>query len=461
MKAELESRPALVACSGLIFGILVPTVWWLCCGCILLLLWFCSKRNSRILLFAAFVVGLIIVPKNRLIVEQDRLPFSGRLQVVSVPQRYDGGFAADVADDAGLYRMTWETPSLSLGDAIKVQGEAIPIDASIRNATSFSGYLGRIRAASAGIERLSSGPEIFAMGIRWRDGFYKFSSVSLPPDQARILPALSFNIDSLLSSELRQNLQKTGTIHIISASGAHVLILAVSLLILLSTLPIPRHIQIFILFTVLTVYAAGAGFRPPIVRAVIMATMGLLAYAFRREPDWLSALGISVLGYLLWNPLSVFDIGFQLSFTTVGALALFIPRLEPVEGGVLRTIFARNKQLVFASFIASASSAPLVAYHFGQVSLISIPANVVIAPIVAPALVSSMLSYPISFAVPSLSQGIMSEIVAPLLALFESCVNAMGRLSFSSISVPEFSPYWIPTIYILLLMLWRPRARAE
>ncbi len=458
MKVELESRPALVACAGLIFGILVPTSWWLGFGW-MFLLWFCAKRSSRILLVISFVLGFVIVPKSNINTEQARRPFSGNLQVVSVPQLYENGYATDVAGDIGLYKMSWDTPSLSLGDRVSVHGELVPIDPSMRKTASLAGFLGRIRAKSTGIEQLSSGPPLFALGTHWRDGFYAFSNSSLPPAQARILPALSFNIDSLLSSELRQNLQKTGTIHIISASGAHVLILAVSLLILLSMLPIPRHIQIFILVTVLTVYAAGAGFRPPIVRAVIMATLGLMSYAFRREPDWLSALGISVLGYLIWNPLSVFDIGFQLSFTTVGALALFLPRFEPIEGGVFRIILARNKQLIFASFIASVSSAPLVAYHFGQVSLISIPANVAIAPIIAPVLVSSMLAYPISLVVPVLAQGIMTAIVAPLLALFESWVNSMGELSFASIAVPEFSPYWIPVIYILLFLLWRPRAR--
>ncbi len=458
MKAELESRPALVACAGLIFGILVPTSWWLGLGWIFLLC-ICSQRRSRILLAATFVLGIVIIPKPSTTVEQSRRTFSGVLQIVSVPQRYEKGYAADVASDAGLYRMSWDAPSLSLGDRLSVRGELIPMDTSIPKTPSSGSFLGRIRAKSAGIEQISYGSPLFALGTRWRDGFYAFSSASLPPAQSRILPALSFNIDSLLSSELRQNLQKTGTIHIISASGAHVLILAVSLLILLSMLPIPRQVQILILVAVLTVYAAGAGFRPPIVRAVIMATLGLMAYAFRREPDWLSALGVSILGYLIWNPLSVFDIGFQLSFLTVGALALFLPRFEPIEGGVFRTIFARNKQLVFASFIASVSSAPLVAYHFGQVSLISIPANIAIAPIIAPVLVSSMTAYPITFVLPALSQGIMSAIVAPLLALFESWVNWMGELSFASIAVPEFSPYWIPVIYILLLLLWRPRAR--
>ncbi|MCX5834906.1 MAG: DNA internalization-related competence protein ComEC/Rec2, partial [Deltaproteobacteria bacterium] len=141
-------------------------------------------------------------------------------------------------------------------------------------------------------------------------------------------------------------------------------------------------------------YAFVAGMSIPTVRSVIMVVSFLIAVLLGRPRELLNALGLAAFLILIFSPASLFDISFQLSFMAVFSililtpkLADYIPRLdrEDVEGPRWR-VWPRKalvSLLLFlaASLAATLGTAPLVAYYFNRVSMVTLLANLVAVPL--------------------------------------------------------------------------------
>ena len=350
-------------------------------------------------------------------------------------------------------------PHLSRGDVIKIKGTVLPLSPGQRAVNLFRNVSGIVRPETDGITVIRRGPLLFQAGVFWRDSFREFSISKLEPRASAALNALCFNDTSELDVRTYLNLQRSGTVHIISASGLHVLIFALGLNVALGFLPIPRGLRLLIIGVILLLYSVGAGMRPPVVRSVAMAgILGLSSY-LRREPDLLSALGITAFGYLLWRPFHVYDIGFQLSFVTVAALGMFVQLSDDESKRAVKRLWDGVLQVSKASLVATIASAPLTAYYFGMVSLVSIPANVLIALTLPALTLSAFFAHAIAGLLPALATGIMIVIVQPLTGWVLWVTEAFGSLSFAAAEVPAFSPWWMIPYYALLLAFWKPKPR--
>ena len=455
MRREIERRSALIACGGLVLGLATPhaPLIFLCAAGVFLL----NSLQSRVVFAVFLFVGLLMspaAPANK-IIEQE--VFKGFVTVASVPRLYEGRQTCEV--DSGGQMLVLFAPAeadLVLGDRIEIAGYAKPLSETGEAYWLSRGVIGVLEPVGMGVTRRGSAFAVIAS--KWRRGFLDFTEQRLDPRLAKAVDALCFNVDTQLDERFKDQLQRSGTVHIISASGLHVLILASGLFFAMSWLPLPRSWQLVILIAVLLLYATATGLRPPIIRSVVMSTFLLSAYLFRREPDLLSALAVAAVGYLLWQPRAIFDIGFQLSFVVVGALAMFV-RYEPHSGKMRERLTQGLGTAVKASFVATIASAPLVAYHFGQISVASIPANLLIAGVLPFITLGALASFAVAGLAPALAAGIMVALVQPLTAWVAAVVSWFGDQGWAVLKVPEFSPYWIPVIYALILLLWRPRAR--
>lgn len=125
--------------------------------------------------------------------------------------------------------------------------------------------------------------------------------------------------------------------------------------------------------------------------------------------------------YLLFRPESLFNPGFQLSFVTVAGLGLWLQYSDSLPTQPVRRLVAQCKQTARASFVASLCSAPLVAFHFGIVSLISVLSNVLVVIVLPFIVMGALLAFGISPVAPALAQGTMTVIVGP---------NGMGAFRY-------------------------------
>ena len=216
-------------------------------------------------------------------------------------------------------------------------------------------------------------PAVLRKEIRDRlDGFFL-------GDAAGFARALLLGDSSKLSYSVDTALKVSGIRHVIAVSGLHVSILYG----LLATLMLKRRFLALILgVPILTVFAAVAGFTPSVVRACIMVGLMMTAIAFGKEYDPPTALAFAVTVMLAVNPLTITNVGFQLSVASVVGIFIFA---NPITAWI-RKRFKSKKRWVdrFLSGIASSvgvtlgatlMTTPLSAWYFGCVSLAAVVTN--------------------------------------------------------------------------------------
>lgn len=156
-----------------------------------------------------------------------------------------------------------------------------------------------------------------------------------------ILEAMLLGNRQLLGRELEQDFQATGIFHILVIAGLHVGVVAYFLLRLLRLICCPKLIAMGLTIGLLACYAWMVEARIPVVRAVVMASVLLIALGMERGRSTLNAIGIAALMILWWQPGQLFDPGFIMSFASVLSIAVlgmplverwFLPRLRALEG---------------------------------------------------------------------------------------------------------------------------------
>ena len=148
---------------------------------------------------------------------------------------------------------------------------------------------------------------------------------SLSPLAAGILDAMALGEKRGVPMPIYNSMIYSGTVHILVVSGFNVGIVASIIILVLRLLGIKRKMRIYTAVPLLIFYCLAAGASTPVVRATIMAIIFLCAYLFKRQPDIYNSLSLASLCILGVNPKQLFDVGFQLSFSSVISIMASLP----------------------------------------------------------------------------------------------------------------------------------------
>jgi len=241
----------------------------------------------------------------------------------------------------------------------------------------------------AQIYSVANSPKKYFPAI-WRRSITDILDHIFPEDVLGFARALLLGDSSLLSYEHSSQLSVSGIRHIIAVSGLHVSILYGVMYVLMGY---RRGFTELVLFSMLALFAALAGFTPSVVRACIMQALMLLSMTVRKEYDGPTALSFSVFVMLAVNPLVITSVSLQLSAgCMIGIIAfsgkisgflLHKTKLGPAKG---KSIKARLTRSVVGSVSVTLSAmvvtTPLSALYFGTVSLIGIVTNLLTLSVV-------------------------------------------------------------------------------
>ena len=193
-----------------------------------------------------------------------------------------------------------------------------------------------------------------------------------------------------LQPGLRDDLKATGLSHLVVISGSNVTLLAV-LVVAGSAWAVGRRRAIWLAIVVVGLYTAFVGADAPVVRAAIMGTLLLLAGASGRRGAAEPAIALAAALMVAIQPGTIDDLSFQLSFAATAALAavaeparlrtmsaLGLDLLERTPGVRLQLALLETAIMTVA---AVAATLPLIALHFGRISLVALPANLLVAPL--------------------------------------------------------------------------------
>ena len=212
----------------------------------------------------------------------------------------------------------------------------------------------------------------------------------LPRDERGLVPGLVVGDTSRMPAQLVEDFRTAGLTHLTAVSGANLVIVVGFVLY------VGRWVGLRGRWLPVCGALALAGFvvlarpQPSVLRAAAMGLVALAALATGRRRGSLAALAAAMLGLLLVDPWLSRSFGFALSVLATGGLLLIAP-------GWIGWLRSRGMPVLLAQAVAvpaaaQVACAPVVAMLSGQVSLVAVPANLLVAPAVAPATVLGVLA---------------------------------------------------------------------
>jgi competence protein ComEC len=174
-----------------------------------------------------------------------------------------------------------------------------------------------------------TGNPLIAFSLRLRQQMMvKFRRQMHDQQAIAVASTLILGYKADLSNDILQAYSKTGTIHVLSVSGAHVAIIYLLLqwaLGFLNAYRYGRHIKAGIIILLVWYYSMLSGFSPAVCRAAVMISMIIIGKTYARYINMLNILAISAFILLLYDPLFIVDVGFQLSYLAVAGLVVLQP----------------------------------------------------------------------------------------------------------------------------------------
>ena len=221
---------------------------------------------------------------------------------------------------------------------------------------------------------------------RWagsvRDRLASAAASALPSDQAGLLPGLVVGDTSALSQETKDAFTAAGLTHLTAVSGANVSIVLGAVLLLVRGLGVGPRTGAVLAGVALAAFVVIARPSPSVLRAAAMGSVALLALVSGRRKQAIPALSASVIVLLALFPSLAVDFGFALSVAATAGLVIVSPILvDRLRRRGWPRWLAEMCAVAIAAFVVTA---PLVAAMSGTVSVVSIVANILVDPVVAP-----------------------------------------------------------------------------
>jgi competence protein ComEC len=355
-------------------------------------------------------------------------------------------------------------PTYRYGDVLKITGE-LETPSQFED-FDYKSYLERQGIYSViyypGVEVLDHGQGF--KPLQWiyslRERLSASLARALPEPQGSLAQAILLGLRGNIPDSLYEAFSRTGTAHLLAISGLHMSIIIVMFLSLgILLFGRRRSIYIWLTLALTWLYALLAGMHPPIIRAAIMGSLFLIAEYLGRQRSAIIALAfaaavmVGIQPYLLWS------VSFQLSFLAMAGLVLLFPYFQAWGRKGVTAIFRNREALVttgsmitdvFAASLAAIIAVwPLIAYNFGVVSLVALPATFFALPALPFIIVTAAL-----VAFTGLFALVAAQILGWLAWLFLSylvfLVQSFDVLPYSSLQVSNVSTWHIWGYYAIL-----------
>lgn len=359
-------------------------------------------------------------------------------------------------------------PEVAVGDHVRVSGTlAVPEAFADDNGRIFryDKYLERggvrfiLNFAYLRVESPAPWYSLPAALARVKHAFLDGIAATLPEPHASLAGGIVIGGKSGLGDELKEAFVRSGLVQIIVLSGYNVMVVAEWVIAALALTALPRRWGAAAGALALLVFVGIAGFSATALRAALMALIALYARATGRTYAAGRALLFAVLLMLLWNPLYlVFDPGFGLSVAATAGLIWLAPIIEMFLS-FMKSPFWKNA--VATTLSAQIAVLPLLLYDTGNLSLVSIPANLLVMPVIPLAMGFSALA---GFA------GMLFGSLAPLVGIALSfpayLANAYvllvaresAALPLAAFTLPPF-PFWLTLVAYGLLIYFASSKR--
>ena len=464
-------RLAVCLMAGIVIGNNVEAGHWLLpvlAGAVVLalLLWKKALLQSVVIAVCFVLLGWLLTARQKesLRVQWPEEEVKYEAVVLSEPQEKPKTMAVDIMlvksgqKLKGYFYKDERSRGLRIGDGLSIQSRIRENSNWHRGSFDYRRYLEihgftgstfvsswkwqKVRVSLEGLSRLERTKLYF---LRLRTRLLKRLAVDESSgDQYAVVAAMALGDKSALTKELKEVYAVTGASHVLALSGLHLGIIYT----LLSLLIIGRRWQMVSqMLIVLCIWAFVflVGMSTSVVRSATMLTVYALLSLGYRDKMTVNTLAFTAIVMLMVHPLSLYDVGFQMSFMAVLAILVFMPLLE----GLFPTEYLLTHQsvrwlwsMVAVSVSAQIGVAPLIAYYFGRFSTFFLLTNF----IVIPAATLILWLSPVVLLFPSL---------AYLLLYIVKCLNTvLGQMAaWPGASIEALHPTVLQTVMIYVVIL--------
>lgn len=277
----------------------------------------------------------------------------------------------------------------------------------------------------------------------------------LPYPQSSLLSGILLGASDKLPFSFKQDLKDTSTIHMVVVSGQNLSIVAgffVGLVYLIG-----RRKTIVISILALVFYSLLTGLQVPVLRASIMVLLSYLAQILGKEKQGWWVLFVTGGGMLIFNPNWLLSISFQLSFlATFGVVVV-----APIFTEYLKNVPKVLREDLAVTLAAQVLVLPVIAYNFGQISLIGILSNSLILWSIPIVMISGFISLGVGLVSLPLGQ-IIGLVPGILLTYFIYIVEFFAKLPGAGLKVEESGMVvWVGYYLLIGALVWTLKTKGD
>ncbi|MBR6886958.1 MAG: ComEC/Rec2 family competence protein [Selenomonadaceae bacterium] len=354
-----------------------------------------------------------------------------------------------------------ELPAARIGDKISARGN-LKLLTNYNNPGQIDGVTrmkadsitARMSAGKQGIEVEAVDGGLWIKFLRLvaaiRQHYRESMAGVMSQEDAAAIFAMLFGGYAGLNPELVEDFQTTGIVHILSVSGSHMSMLAMATAWLCLLLKFPRGLTFAVGLFIIGTYAILSGILPQVLRSATMGILIFFAKTLDSEAEGARLLTLTALAMLINQPLLLFDVSFQLSFSaTAGLMYLSEDLRNAMER--LPKFFAEPASMTIAAQVASL---PVIVWYFNQISLSSVLANVFVMPLLEVVIVGGLLGGIIAAVIP-IAGRIFFAGEALIFGAGAELNRVFANLPFSAVQVPTLG-LWAGFFYYIALIFRRP-----
>jgi competence protein ComEC len=343
------------------------------------------------------------------------------------------------------------TPYARRGDRVKLEGVLrVPDDPGFAEALRHKGIPAQLQVDS--FTRSGGAANIFVRATQATRGAVGRSITRVfPAREAGLLLGLVLGDDSELDPGMERDFRAAGLSHLLVVSGENVAMILAPVLAAVALLRLSRWPRFAVGFGTVAFFTVLTGAEPSVLRAGVMAGLALIGVLMGRPRAIASILSAAVLALLVLDPWLIWSVGFQLS---VAATAGMVSVASPMAAWWAHVAPKPLAIAAGASMAAQLGVTPILLTHFGEVPLVTLPANLLAFPLVAPALLLGVLASAIGLAWLPLGLGIGALARLPMRGL-ELIADRLGKAPVGYLTSEE-GPFVliVGTIVVIGLIVW-------
>lgn len=349
-------------------------------------------------------------------------------------------------------KMSQNIPSIKYGDSLYIEGEfKQPEEARNYKGYNYKQYLktkkiiGTVELEKVKILKSSNGSFIHNIQKYIRDTI----NGTLTDEEGNLLLAILLGDKDKLSEDIQESFKTSNLSHMLAVSGAHVSYIILGLTYVLQNSIIGKKNGKIVCIIFLLAFMAITNFTPSVTRACIMAVLTLFSSIIYRKSDVYTNISVAALITLIFNPYSLLDLGFQLSYGGTIGIIIFIKRIQEKKSN--SKVINYIKQMALVSIYANIIIIPIMMYHFNTVSFTFIISNIMASPILGIIVITGFLFIIASITVKPLTR-LIAIFIKPILSILIKISQICSKLPFSNILV--VTPYMFNVISYYAIILY-------